>query len=77
MDALHLQPVIDCDGHILERDRELYEYLPPPFAGVTRIRISPRTDGEYSQPNPGTPRSAGSVTSADPDVENDWTSVVT
>jgi hypothetical protein len=37
---------------------------------VTRIRISPSTDGAYSQPIPGTPTSAGLVTNAEPEVEN-------
>ena len=25
--------VIDADGHVMEFDRELFEYLPPPYAG--------------------------------------------
>ena len=31
-------PVIDADGHVIERDRELREYLPAPYRGVAGKR---------------------------------------
>ena len=34
-------PVIDADGHILERDRELREFLPPQFRAVPGKREYP------------------------------------
>jgi hypothetical protein len=34
-------PVIDADGHILERDHELREYLPPEFRAVPGKRQYP------------------------------------
>src|SRR5438093_1175452 len=27
------RPVIDADGHIIESDQAIFEYLPPPYAG--------------------------------------------
>jgi predicted TIM-barrel fold metal-dependent hydrolase len=35
------RPVIDADGHVYENDRELFEYLPPPFRGHTRLFSAP------------------------------------
>src|SRR5688572_7637855 len=40
MTANH-RPVIDADGHVYENDRELFEYLPPPFRGHTRLFSAP------------------------------------
>lgn len=41
-------PVIDADGHIIERDSELFEYLPPPFRGQEQLFMTsffPSIDG--------------------------------
>ena len=45
--------------------------------GVTRIRTSSITSGEYSQPTPADPSSVDSVASADPELEKSCRSVVT
>lgn len=34
-------PVIDADGHVYENDRDLFEYLPAPFRGQTRLFSAP------------------------------------
>src|SRR5688572_32978439 len=34
-------PVIDADGHVLERDRELREFMPPEFRAVEGKREYP------------------------------------
>jgi predicted TIM-barrel fold metal-dependent hydrolase len=34
-------PVVDADGHVIERDRELREFLPKPFRGVAGKREYP------------------------------------
>lgn len=34
-------PVIDADGHVLERDRELREFMPPQFRAVEGKREYP------------------------------------
>ena len=34
-------PVVDADGHVIERDRELREFLPPPFRSVKGKREYP------------------------------------
>ncbi|HTN72910.1 MAG TPA: amidohydrolase family protein [Methylomirabilota bacterium] len=34
-------PVIDADGHVIERDRDLRPFLPPPFAAVEGKREYP------------------------------------
>jgi predicted TIM-barrel fold metal-dependent hydrolase len=42
------ETVIDADGHIIESDRELYEYLEPPYAGheyVLGFPFFPTLDG--------------------------------
>ena len=31
-------PVVDADGHVIERDRELREFLPAPYRGVAGKR---------------------------------------
>jgi predicted TIM-barrel fold metal-dependent hydrolase len=36
-----LGPVIDADGHVIEVDRELFEYLPPPYRGYGRLLAYP------------------------------------
>ncbi|HYU18072.1 MAG TPA: amidohydrolase family protein [Chloroflexota bacterium] len=33
--------VIDADGHVIERDQELFEFLPPPFRGYGRVLAYP------------------------------------
>jgi predicted TIM-barrel fold metal-dependent hydrolase len=33
--------VIDADGHVMETDAELFEYLPPPFRGQTQLFTAP------------------------------------
>ena len=41
--------VIDADGHVMETDAALYEYLPPPYAGnpavLTQASFFPSIDG--------------------------------
>jgi predicted TIM-barrel fold metal-dependent hydrolase len=34
-------PVIDADGHVIESDREIYDYLPAPFAGAAQLFSTP------------------------------------
>jgi len=34
-------PVVDADGHVIERDRELREFLPAPYRGVAGKREYP------------------------------------
>lgn len=31
------QPVLDSDGHVAEEEREIFEYLPPPYAGARAL----------------------------------------
>jgi uncharacterized protein len=33
--------VIDADGHVMETDAELFEYLPPPYRGQTQLFTAP------------------------------------
>jgi uncharacterized protein len=33
--------LIDADGHVFESDREIFEYLPPPYRGATALFSSP------------------------------------
>ena len=33
---MHNYPVVDADGHVLELDQELLDYLPPPYRGQWR-----------------------------------------
>ena len=35
-------PVVDADGHVIERDRELREFLPAPYCCVARKRARAR-----------------------------------
>src|SRR6266540_2037387 len=37
----HRHQVIDADGHVIERDQELFEFLPPPFRGYGRVLAYP------------------------------------
>jgi uncharacterized protein len=40
--ARHGYPgVIDADGHVMESDAELFEYLPPPYRGQTQLFTAP------------------------------------
>src|SRR5437764_1180086 len=34
-------PVIDADGHIIESDADIFEYLPPPYRGETQLFAYP------------------------------------
>jgi predicted TIM-barrel fold metal-dependent hydrolase len=40
-DRSHLGAVIDADGHVVERDAELFEYLPAPYRGHGRLLSFP------------------------------------
>ena len=31
--------VVDGDGHVIERDAELFEFLEPPYQGLSLIHI--------------------------------------
>ena len=31
-------PLVDVDGHVIERDRELREFLPAPYRGIEERR---------------------------------------
>ena len=33
--------VVDADGHIVENDHEIFEYLPPPYRGVVQLFSAP------------------------------------
>ncbi len=33
--------VIDADGHVMETDAEIFEYLPPPYRGQTQLFTAP------------------------------------
>ena len=35
--------VIDADGHVMETDAEIFEYLPPPYRGQTQLFTAPNT----------------------------------
>lgn len=35
------EPVIDADGHVIETDREIFEYLPPPYRGEEQLFAYP------------------------------------
>jgi predicted TIM-barrel fold metal-dependent hydrolase len=35
------QLVIDADGHVIERDQEIFEYLPPPYRGQISLFTAP------------------------------------
>ena len=41
--------VVDADGHVMETDDELFEYLPPPYKGNLGVRVQsgffPSIDG--------------------------------
>src|SRR5437867_3815243 len=40
--------VIDADGHIIESEREIYDYLEPPYAGneyISSFSLFPTLDG--------------------------------
>jgi predicted TIM-barrel fold metal-dependent hydrolase len=44
----HFPGVIDADGHVLEVDREIFEYLPPPYRGQDQLFLTsffPTLDG--------------------------------
>lgn len=38
---MRAQPVIDADGHVVETDSELFEYLPPPYRGEEMLFAYP------------------------------------
>src|SRR5947209_4202473 len=69
----HLGPVIDADGHVIERDDELFEYLPAPYTGYGRLLaypFFPTLDGFHRAARKAADRTR--VTSLEiPDV-NDW-----
>lgn len=48
MPATRSLPVIDADGHVIESDLEIFEYLPPPFRGQKQLFMTsffPTLDG--------------------------------
>lgn len=48
MSATRRFPVIDADGHVMERDQTIYEYLPAPFHGQEQLFMTsffPTLDG--------------------------------
>jgi len=48
------EPVIDADGHVLEFDREIFEYLPPPYQGQPTLLgypFFPTLDGWHRAAN--------------------------
>ena len=55
-----MQKVIDADGHVMESDRELLEYLEPPFRGhpellaafMERQDVSAEAKGKILYDNP-------------------------
>ena len=42
-------PVVDADGHVIERDRELREFLPAPYRGVAGKREYPLFSWDRSE----------------------------
>ncbi len=38
---MHRAPVIDADGHVVETDSEIFEYLPPPYRGEEMLFAYP------------------------------------
>ena len=35
------EPVIDADGHVIESDADIFEYLPPPYRGEDQLFAYP------------------------------------
>ena len=42
------EPVIDADGHIIESDAEIFQYLPPPYRA--RLTTSRAIDRHHVDP---------------------------
>ena len=47
----HTTAILDGDGHVIERDAELYEYLEPPYGGnetMLWLPFFPPLDGYHA-----------------------------